>query len=160
MSDEVSKNFQLNLSGRTRFYPGNVYYEVQRVCFEAWMKTGSLVKAKKLVVDSGEKIENFTENTHITTFRVHAINYVVNNPEQARKYLQENNNLFPDTKNGDNEWYLYLITLAAKQFITKNKFIAWAVRHKYYKKAFHIFKTTYHLTDADYNAFDDVLGDD
>lgn len=160
MSDEISKNFQLNLSERTKFYPGNIYHEVQKACFEAWIKTGSLTKAKQKLIEAGYKVGDKTEKAHLSSFRLHAISYMIHNPEDARKFFQEHINLFPDTKNGDNEWCLYLVTFAAKQFLTKNKFIAWAVRHKYYKKAFHIFKNTYHLTDAEYNAFDEVLGDD
>lgn len=153
-------NFRLNLSERFNTNTFNaVRLETRKFAFETWINTASLVKTAE-IMNKGGYTQVRGGKLSIADVRLYAIDYILQNPDTARIFYQERGDAFAETPQGTHDWYVYLVTTAAKRLLGKEKFIRWAVRSRYYKKTFHIFKSTYGLSDRDYHAYDDFLGDD
>ena len=159
MSDNINSSnfFEINLISRVKIKPPiDDMYELRKSSFELINTEGSIERATKILNSRGYKQRRGGEVVS-SSCRRYAMDYLLNYPDEARKFIQTKG-LFPDTDQGNIDWLVYLVSNAAKTYISKVKFITWAVHSGYYKKAFYLFKRTYNLSDRDYNAFDDVLG--
>lgn len=116
----------------------------------AWIETGNLSKAAKQLIDL------FGKELNPAIIRNYAVDYILEHPEESRKIYQKYGE-FPDTEEGNTGWLWHIINIAVRQIKSKPKFIRWAIRKGFYKKAFYLFKEAFNLSDEDYNAFDDVI---
>lgn len=165
MSNNDNLNFQIpvkiNLSDRYRTIPNKrnrslSLIELQergKASLTAWIETGNLSKAAKLLIDV------IGREANSSVIRGYAVDYILEHPEESRQIYQKYGE-FPDTEEGNTGWLWHIINIAVRQIHSKEKFIRWALRKGFYKKAFFLFKETYNLTDAEYNAFDDLLNND
>lgn len=149
---------KINLADRYRTIPGkhNRALSLQELMergeqsLTAWIETGSLSKSsEKLIGLFGTK-----QNPAI--IRNYAVDYILEHPEDSRKIYQKYGE-FPDTTEGNTGWMWHIINIAVRQIHSKEKFIRWAIRKGFYKKAFYLFRETFNLSDDDYNAFDDLI---
>lgn len=170
MTDQISKlnkaATKIDLTSNFRTIPSkpNIIstldrlYELRKHCLEGWVKTGYLTESTKKIAELGYR-NRHGQQFQNASVRKYALEFILYYPDEARKIYQESYE-FPDTPQADEEWLWHIINIAVRQIKSKQHFIRWTLQKKFYKKAFHLFKDLYNLTDADYNAYDDILEHD
>lgn len=130
----------------------NNSYDFLKLSFITYLDN-TIEKTYEVVKEAGFRNKNNQPHAPSTLY-LKAKLFVIEYPEEARKeYIKRGFYL------DDYEWYELLIFIAIRQYRGKDQFIRWALKSGIYKKAFHMFKKHFRLSDEDYNAFDDLLGE-
>lgn len=145
---------QSGLKKRYILKPNDTFkYEFLKLCFLVYLDN-PIEKAYEIIKDSGYRTRTGTPHSQANIY-IKAKEFVLEYPDEARsEYIKRG--FYTD----DKEWYDLQIFIAVRRYKGKDEFIKWAVKQKLYKKAFKIFKDHFRLSDEDYHAFDDILGDD
>lgn len=143
----------VNLGKRFKMIPIMREKDKKKMAFEKWIELGSLRKASDELYNLGYTT-NRGSKILLASVRSYAHDYIVFEPDSARKKFQEYGE-FEDTESGYKEWLWYLVNVAVKhpRLRSKDEFLRWALSIGIYKDAFEYFKTTFKLKDEDINVF-------